>query len=389
MTSSKKPSLLLVLGFLAALDPLTVDTYLPAFGKMGAAFGTVPGKLSLTLASYFLGMTLGQLCYGPLLDRFGRKRPLYFGLLVYLVASLGCVGSHSLLDMVGWRFFVALGCCVAMVVSFAVVRDLFEPAEATKVFAVIMLIRGSSPLFAPTVGSWLSATLGWQAVFFFLIGLVFVLLVSAILVLPDHPHGDRSVSLRLGNILNGYGELFRETVFVRYALGGSAAFGSLYIFIASSPLLFFYFFHLSAYSYSTLFSLSILSFIGASQVNIFLQKLLSREKIVRLASTLQLSFAVLLVVLVISHHFSLGRMVGAIIGILFAAGLLFPNTTVLALTPFLKNTGRASALMSSTEMFLGATVAFLVSMLGHCGVEMIALLFGVSAVSSFSLLVLL
>ena len=138
-------SLILILGSLTALSPFSIDMYLSAFPQMAHVFNTNVAQVSLTLSSYFIGLASGQLFYGPLMDRFGRLKPLYAGLIIYILASIGCAFSKSINVLVIFRFIQAIGGCAASVGSFAMVRDLFEPKESAKVFSLLILILGVSP----------------------------------------------------------------------------------------------------------------------------------------------------------------------------------------------------------------------------------------------------
>jgi DHA1 family bicyclomycin/chloramphenicol resistance-like MFS transporter len=150
MTQKKYYSLILILGSLTALGPFSIDMYLPGFPAIAADLRTNTSMVALSLSSFFIGISAGQLLYGPLLDRFGRKKPLYIGLLVYILASAGCAFATSIDALIILRFIQALGSCAATVTAVAMVRDLFPVKENAKVFALLMLVLGASPMIAPT-----------------------------------------------------------------------------------------------------------------------------------------------------------------------------------------------------------------------------------------------
>ena len=164
MNLSKRNSffIILILGALSSVTPFAIDMYLPAFPQIAADFGTTAPRIAFSLSSYLIGMAVGQIFYGPLLDRFGRKPPLYFGLVLYIAASVGCIFSGTVASLIGFRFVQALGGCAAQVAAVAMVRDFF-PAEArARVFSLTVLILGASPLLAPTIGSFVAENAGWQ-----------------------------------------------------------------------------------------------------------------------------------------------------------------------------------------------------------------------------------
>lgn len=157
--------LILILGLLSAIGPFSIDTYLSGFPTIAADLHVTVDAVSYSLSSFFIGISLGQLIYGPLLDRFGRKKPLMIGLVIYVVASLGCAIAHTIEMLIIFRFLQALGGCVGMVAPRAVVRDIFPVSESAKIFSTLILILGVSPIIAPTIGSYMIVSLGWQSVF--------------------------------------------------------------------------------------------------------------------------------------------------------------------------------------------------------------------------------
>jgi DHA1 family bicyclomycin/chloramphenicol resistance-like MFS transporter len=165
MTQKKYYSLILILGSLTALGPFSIDMYLPGFPAIAADLQTSTARVSLSLSSFFIGISAGQLLYGPLLDKFGRKKPLFIGLLVYILASAGCAFADSINILIGLRFVQALGSCAATVAAVAMVRDLFPVKDNAKVFALLMLVLGVSPMIAPTLGGYVTVAFGWHTIF--------------------------------------------------------------------------------------------------------------------------------------------------------------------------------------------------------------------------------
>src|SRR5579871_3182389 len=188
--------LVFLLGSLCVVTPFAIDMYLPAFSVMAREYHTDTKSISLSLSTYFVGFALGQLLYGPLLDRYGRKRPLYVGLVAYIIGSIGCSLAPSLSSFIALRFFTALGGCVAQVAAIAMVRDFFPVKQSARVFSLLFLVIGLSPLLAPTVGSLLVAGLGWCWIFLLLASIAAVILIATIGFLPEGHLPDHSVSLR-------------------------------------------------------------------------------------------------------------------------------------------------------------------------------------------------
>src|SRR5215467_3097478 len=157
--------LIVLLGALTALAPVSIDMYLPALPTIGIAFGAEPGRVQLSLASFFLGVATGQAFYGPIADRFGRKKPLSVGLSLFAIASAGCAMAKSINMLIVLRFFQALGACSGQVIARAIVRDLFQPRESARVFSLLLLVMGVSPILAPVVGGQIIGWFQWRVVF--------------------------------------------------------------------------------------------------------------------------------------------------------------------------------------------------------------------------------
>src|SRR6218665_491160 len=194
MSGGNKGFLIFILGTLTALGPFSIDMYLPGFPAIAKDFNTTVARVSLS--SYFIGISAGQLLYGPLLDRFGRKKPLYIGLLLYVLASVGCLFARSIDDLIVMRFIQAIGSCAAAVASVAMVRDLFPVKDNAKVFSLLMLVVGVSPMIAPAIGGYVTAGPGWQWVFVILAAMAVLIILAVIFVLPDSYKPDPTLSLK-------------------------------------------------------------------------------------------------------------------------------------------------------------------------------------------------
>ena len=264
MTRSRYVSLILILGSLTALSPFSIDMYLPGFPAIAKDLATSASKVSLSLSSFFIGISLGQLLYGPLLDRFGRKRPLYIGLSVYILASIGCAFSHSIGALIVLRFIEALGSCAATVVSVTLVRDLFPVEDNAKVFALLILVLGASPMIAPTAGGYIVSSLGWHAVFIVLTMICVLIFLCCIFWLPAGNAPDTSLSLKPGPITHGFLSVFLTPQFYTYCLTGGIAFAGLFAYVAGSPIVFMNVYGVSQKAYGWIFAMLSIGFIGSS-----------------------------------------------------------------------------------------------------------------------------
>ena len=360
MSKSKYIKLILILGSLTALGPFSIDMYLPGFAGIARDLNTSVANVSMTLSSYFIGISAGQLLYGPLLDRFGRKKPLFIGLLVYIFASLGCIFVQDIDIFIGLRFIQAVGSCAATVASIAMVRDLFPVKDIPKVFSMLMLVVGLSPMLAPTIGGYVTADYGWHTVFFILMCMGIVILIASQIVLPNSYLPDTSISLKPKPIINNFLNIIKEPQFYTYAFAGAIAFSGLFTYVAASPILFMDIFKVDAKTYGWIFAFMSLSFISASQLNSLLLKKFTSEQMIFGALISQAFVSVLFLILAINNYLGLYETIAMLFLFLACLGISNPNTAGLTLAPFSRNAGSASALMGAIQLGLGAFASFAV-----------------------------
>ncbi|HEY4952751.1 MAG TPA: multidrug effflux MFS transporter [Verrucomicrobiae bacterium] len=349
--------IIIILGALSTISPFAIDMYLPAFPQMAAALHTSTARISLSLASYFVGLAAGQLFYGPLLDRFGRKLPLYAGLILFIAASMLCLYSRTVEWLIALRFVQALGGCAAQVAAMAMVRDFFPVRETAKIISLLILILSASPLLAPSVGVYVAVHFGWQWVFIVLSAFVALMLVVCWWRLPQGHKPDHTVSLRLLPILRNYAGVLREPQFITYALSGAFAFSGLLAYVASSPIVFMEVFHVSAQKFGAIFAGLAVGFIGSNQINVFLLRKFSSEQIFRATLLVECPVATLLLVGTICGWFGLPATLVLLFISLSSLGLAYPNAAALALVPFDRNIGSASAMLGFLQIGVSGLAA--------------------------------
>jgi DHA1 family bicyclomycin/chloramphenicol resistance-like MFS transporter len=387
MTSSKlNPTwIILLLGSLCVVTPFAIDMYLPAFSRIAAEFKTTTPAISLSLSTYFVGFALGQIVYGPLLDRFGRKRPLYVGLIAYVVCSIGCALAPDLRTFVALRFLEALGGCVAQVAAIAMVRDFFPVKESARIFSLLFLMIGASPLLAPTIGSLLMAGLGWRWIFVLLAAIAFVILTVTFFVLPEGHRPDHSVSLRPGPILNGFWNIVRSPQFLTYTLAGAFSFAGLFCFVSGSPVIFMDGFHMSTKAFGLTFAVLVMGFIGGNNVNVFLLRRFTSQQIFLAALATQVFIGAIFLLGAQTHLIDMKATMALFFVFLSCIGFTYPNGAAIGLAPFSRDAGRASALLGFLQTGIGALISMGIGVLGVQAV--IALMAGTALMALTILLI--
>jgi DHA1 family bicyclomycin/chloramphenicol resistance-like MFS transporter len=346
-----------MLGALNTITPFSIDMYLPGFPEIARDLHTSIGNVALSVSTYFLGFAVGQMMYGPLLDRFGRKRPLYAGLSLYIVASFCCIAFHSIEGLLFFRFVQALTGCVAAVAAMAMVRDFFPVRESAKIISLLVLILGASPLLAPTVGSFVVDALGWRWVFVLLAIIVFIVLLLTIFFLPEGHPADPSVSLKPEPIIKGFREILVKRQFLVYSLAGTFSFAGLFVYVAGSPAIFMEGFHVSAKVYGGIFALLSVGFIGGSQLNHYLSRRWTSHAIFKTTVILQVCAAIVFFIGVYNDWYGLTANIICLFLILTCCGITYPNAAAIAMAPFSKNAGSAAALLGCTQIGIGGLIS--------------------------------
>lgn len=369
MTGKQQFVLILILGALSTISPFSIDMYLPGFPAIAEDLGTTISVVQLSLTSYFIGIALGQLLYGPLLDRFGRKKPLYAGLVVYVIASVGCAFIRSSDGLIGMRFLQAAGGCAGMVAAQTLVRDLFPLHKTAQAFSWITLVIAVSPMIAPAVGSYVTVAFGWQAVFIILAGLALLILIGVHFVLPTGRDADKSLSLLPAPVLRNFLTVIKQPQFLLYTLAGGIATAAPFAYIAGSAYVFMHIYDASEQEYGWIFAFIAFFIIGSTQLNHLLLRRFTSGQIIRTTLIYQ---AVIGAALLAGTWFNLYGKFGlvALIALFLAGqGLTNPNANALSLAPFSKHIGSAASLGGSFRMGMGAVVSGLVSFL-HNGTAM-------------------
>lgn len=352
--------LLILLGSLTAFAPLSIDMYLPALPAIGRSLAATASQTQLSLASFFLGFALGQAFYGPISDRYGRKPPLYGSLGLFAAASLGCALAQNIQALIAFRFLQAIGACAGAVIARAMVRDLYEPREALRVFSQLMLVFGVAPMLAPVLGGFLLELAGWRSIFLTLAALGILALAGIHFRLPEsHHRGRRLPALSPGLILRGYASILRSRRFAGFALCGGAAMSAMFAYIAGSPFVFIDLYRFTPNAFSWLFGINAFGLIAASQANVLLARRFGAAAVMRAVLLVQVLAVAALVAAALSHDGRVLFIAGPLFVFVASLGLLLPNATASAMEPFRENAGAASALLGTLQFSLAAVSASL------------------------------
>lgn len=351
----------IVLGLMAAVGPFAIDMYLPAMPTIAASLDTSSAATQMTLMVFFLSFGACQIFYGPASDMFGRKPPLYFGLIVFALGGIGCALAPTIDWLIFFRFIQGAGAAAVMVIPRAIIRDLHTGPEATRLMALIMLVFSVSPLLAPLMGSALIGPFGWRAVF---VAITVIAVLAFFLVLflqPETRPPDQRIKVSVGALLAGFGVLLRDARFLGLTFVGGLGMSSFFAFLAGSSFVYIEHFGLSPTGYSLAFAMNAFGFIGASQFAAKLGMRFGMARVITGATLMYMLLSVLLFVVIAVGADSLVVMM-ALIFVAFAfMGLVIPTTMVLALDDHGPIAGMASALGGTMQMMTGAVVIVIVS----------------------------
>lgn len=359
------PGWIILMGALTAVGPLSIDMYLPAFPAIATELKAT-GRVELTLASFFTGLALGQLFYGPVSDRFGRKPPLYFGLTLFVLASIGAALSTDISALAGWRFVQGLGGCAGMVISRAVVRDRCTPQEAARAFSLLMLVMGLAPILAPLMGGVIVSHAGWQTIFVVLAIFASVCLLAVWRLLRESHSVQHVHPMALGKVLQDYAHVFRDKTFMRYTLTSSLAFIGMFAYIAGSPHVLMQLHHIPPQHYGWIFGSNAFGLIAASQLNARLLRRVDMMVLLRMGVSTVAVAGISLAILAAINMLTLPLLLTGLFVFISSLGFISPNASAAALANQGRKAGTASALMGALQFVL-ATAAGASMSLWHDG----------------------
>jgi MFS transporter, DHA1 family, multidrug resistance protein len=351
----------LVLGALSTLGPLAIDMYLPSFPEIAGAMHTDEAVIQLSLSSFFIGLAFGQLFYGPISDRLGRRGPMLTGLFLFILASIGCALVHDPYWLIGLRFVQGVAGCVGIVITRAVIRDTYRGHEAARVLSMTLLVLSVSPVVAPMFGTILVSFFDWPAVFWALS--LFALLCIALVTfqLPESCPPEMRRRGGLGSVFITYVRLLGDMRFLATVGAGGFAQGGLFAYLAGSPFVFLTYHGLESWQYSALFASNAIGLIGAAQFSPNFIRRYGAEPVIRAGAVVFSLAAVSLLITTLLGGETLPLLIASFFICLTSMGFIMPGASMLALEPHGQNAGLAAALMGALQFTIGSLTGALVS----------------------------
>lgn len=360
LSSKNTLGLALILGSVTAMAPLAIDMYLPSFPQIAQNLRVDTSEVELSLTAFFIGLSTGQLFYGPLSDRFGRRWPLTLGLLLAAIASFLCATADTIEFLIAARFIQALGVCAGMVISRAVVRDMFNHNDAARFFSLLMLIMGVAPILAPLLGGYVAKFFGWHAIFQAIGGFAFLAMAAVLVFLPETKGANAGV--RLSRALHTYVDILKNTAYLRYALAGGAANAGMFAYITGSPFVVINYYGVPAEQFGLVFGTNAAGLIGMTQVNRLLLKRYHFDQVLRVGYTLILLSALAAITVALVDG-PLVAFLATLFMFLASLGIIMPNSTAGAMSEEGERAGSASALTGSLSFWFAflssGTVGFI------------------------------
>ena len=388
MTASNTRAMPILIALLATIGPIGIDMYLPSIPAMAASLGSGEGAIQLSLMTFFVGLMLGQLMYGPLSDKFGRKPLIYLGLSIYILGSIGCAFAQSIEQLQWIRFVQGLGGSIGMVIAFAIIKDQFQGPAMGKMMSMVLAILGLSPVAAPLIGDGLQALGSWRNIFIFLAVYAAIVLAAVVVLLPETRQVELRQQFKLSQTIKLYGQIITDRKFIIYALALCIAQAGFFAYIAGSASVFITEYQLSSTQFSLLFALNAFGLIAAAILN---PKVHEKFGQLNAYKIMNISFlfvmAVLLLVLCLGYSSLVIFCVALFIAVALL-GFIMPTGCQLALMLQHKNAGTASALLGALQFGFGAAITTLTGTFSSFGgLGLVTIMFACAFISTLLCLI--
>ena len=366
----------MLLGALQAFAPLSIDMYLPAMPVMETVFHTSAAAVQITMVTFLLGYAVGQSLYGPITDRFGRKPPLYASLLLFIAASAACALAPSIPLISAFRLLQAIGACGGAVMSRAMVRDLFRPQDLRRIFSMLVLVLGVSPVVAPMFGSYLLLWFGWKAAFVAQAALGVACMAGMHFRLPESLGHDARRPLDWDAVTSAYTRLLKDRTFLGASVVCGFSSAGTFAYITSAPFVFISLYKVSTEHFGWLFGAVAAGMVLASQINGRMSHQIPLWRVLRNANLVQLGAGLVLLATVLTGLGGLGGVFLGVFAYVSAQGFVFPNGSAIAMMRHGKIAGTASALLGTNQFLIAAVTTTFLGFLDNPAVPMAVVIAG-------------
>ncbi|HYH19910.1 MAG TPA: Bcr/CflA family multidrug efflux MFS transporter [Azospirillum sp.] len=351
-----------VLSTMMAFGPLSIDMYLPALPEIGRDLAASPASVQMSLSGFFLGFGIGQLVWGPLGDRVGRRGPIAAGIALFVLGSVGCALTGDATHLAMWRFVQAFGSCAAPVLARAMVRDLYPQDQAARMLSLMMLIMSVAPMAAPLVGGQVLAHFGWRAIFYGLAGFG-VLAMVALFTVPESLPVSRRSGASIPSMAFGYVRLLGNRRYLAYSLSGAFFFGGMFAYIAGTPFVYIEYFGVAPELYGLLFGLNVVGMMIFNIVNRRLVQTMGSDRVLRAGAVAGAVFGIVLAVVGVTGALGLVGIVVPLFAYLSMTGLIAANAMAGAMSVNPAMAGAASGLAGTLQFGVGALTAAVIGWL--------------------------
>ena len=350
---------IVILSLLMATTSLSTDIYLPAMPAMAKE---LQGNSELTITGFLIGFSLAQLLWGPISDKIGRKIPLYIGVILFIIGSLGCAFSTSMVELVLWRVFQAFGACVGPMLSRAMIRDLFERSQAASMLSTLAIVMAAAPIVGPLIGGQLVVISSWRAIFALLVVIGILMFVSVMFLPETHVESKRNKGSLLDNYKN-YLVLLKNWAFMKYTLCVTFFYIAAYAFIAGSPHVYIDLFGVAPEHFGYLFGLNIIGIAIMSAFNRRLVNVMKLENLLRYATWFAVAAVIITIGLMALGFTSLPLLVIGVFAFFSMNGIVAAVTNAIALDKAGNMAGAAAALLGALQYGSGIVSTLLLAVL--------------------------
>lgn len=354
--------LIVLLGLMSTIDPFSIDMSLPALPAMARSLDVEDASVQISLSAFFFGIAIGQLVYGPVSDRVGRRLPLLAGLLVYVTATVACVLTTSIDVLIACRFVQGLGAAAGQILSRAIVRDKFDREDAARLFSYIMFILGIAPIIAPIIGAHFVIWLGWRSIFVFLALYGIIILVLNWMFLAESIAKRDTEAIQLGRMMRIYGEVIRNRVFQGYVLCGASAFCALFAFLSATPTIVITYLGHPPDIYGYWFAVSMIGHLIALMIGARIVQRVGLDPLLRLGLVVGAISATALAALAWAGQTNLLAIFVPMFVYMTGFALIVPQAIAGAMSPFLHIAGAASSLLGFLQFVAAAMTAALIGL---------------------------